>query len=109
MVVADQLLDIHCAPARLLTVHVANQRLFAGCIFLAHVASLRQTFYFARLKFREFLHSFYGLDGKQIAQLTKGDWEVNRVDGLDEAKGIIYFTSTEKSPIERHLYRVSLD
>ncbi|HKN25824.1 MAG TPA: DPP IV N-terminal domain-containing protein [Candidatus Acidoferrum sp.] len=51
----------------------------------------------------------YGLDGKQIAQLTKGDWEVNHVDGLDEAKGIIYFTSTEKSPIERHLYRVSLD
>src|SRR3979409_1322695 len=39
-------------------VHVANQRLFAGCIFLAHAASLRQTFHFARLQFREFLHSF---------------------------------------------------
>jgi hypothetical protein len=37
---------------------VANQRLFAGCIFCAHAASLRQTFYFARLKFRGFLHSF---------------------------------------------------
>jgi dipeptidyl-peptidase-4 len=51
----------------------------------------------------------YDLSGKQIAQLTKGDWEVTQVDALDEAKGIVYFTSTEKSPIERQLYRVSLD
>ena len=51
----------------------------------------------------------YGLDGKQIAQLTKGDWEVSHVDGVDEAKGIVYFTSTEKSPLERHFYRVNLD
>jgi hypothetical protein len=29
-----------------------------GGIFLAHAASLRQTFYFARRKFRGFLHSF---------------------------------------------------
>jgi dipeptidyl-peptidase 4 len=51
----------------------------------------------------------YGLDGKQIVQLTKGDWEVSHVDGVDEAKGVVYFTSTEKSPTERHLYRVGLD
>jgi dipeptidyl-peptidase-4 len=51
----------------------------------------------------------YGLDGKQISQITKGDWEVTSVDGLDEAKGIVYFTATEKSPIERQLYRVNLD
>jgi len=51
----------------------------------------------------------YGLDGKQIAQITKGDWEVTAVEGLDEAKGIVYFTATEKSPIEGHLYRVNLD
>jgi len=51
----------------------------------------------------------YDLSGKQLAQLTKGDWEVTQVDALDEAKGIVYFTATEKSPIERQLYRVSLD
>ena len=51
----------------------------------------------------------YGLDGNQLAQLTKGDWEVSHVDGVDEAKGVVYFTATEKSPIERHLYRVALD
>ena len=51
----------------------------------------------------------YDLDGKQLAQLTKGEWEVTGVDGIDEAKGLVYFTGTAKSPLERHLFRVALD
>jgi dipeptidyl-peptidase 4 len=51
----------------------------------------------------------YGLDGKEIAQLTKGDWEVSHVDGVDEAKGVVYFTSPEKTPTGRQFYRVNLD
>jgi len=51
----------------------------------------------------------YDLDGKQLAQLTKGDWEVTSVNAVDEAKGIVYFTATEKSPTERQIYRVVLD
>ncbi|HXY01700.1 MAG TPA: DPP IV N-terminal domain-containing protein [Candidatus Limnocylindrales bacterium] len=51
----------------------------------------------------------YGLDGKQQAQLTHGDWEVSQVKAVDEANGIVYFTATEKSTLEHHLYRVSLD
>jgi dipeptidyl-peptidase 4 len=51
----------------------------------------------------------YDLDGKQLAQLTKGDWEVTGVDGIDESKGLVYFTGTAKSPLERHLFRVSFD
>jgi dipeptidyl-peptidase-4 len=51
----------------------------------------------------------YDLEGKQLAQITKGEWEVSAVDAVDEAKGMVYFTGTAKSPLERHLYRVSLD
>jgi dipeptidyl-peptidase 4 len=51
----------------------------------------------------------YDLSGKELAQLTKGEWEVSHVDGIDEAKGLVYFTATEKSPVERHLYRVALN
>lgn len=51
----------------------------------------------------------YDLTGKELAQLTKGEWEVTHVDAVDEANGLVYFGSTEKSPLERHLYRVSLD
>jgi dipeptidyl-peptidase 4 len=51
----------------------------------------------------------YDLNGKVLAQLTHGDWEVSHLQGVDEAKGLVYFTATEKSPLERQLYRVSLD
>src|SRR5260370_40178539 len=51
----------------------------------------------------------YDLEGKQLAQITEGDWEVTAVEAIDEAKGLVYFTATEKSPLERHLYRVALD
>src|SRR6202030_3224237 len=51
----------------------------------------------------------YDLEGNQLAQITKGEWEVSAVDAGDKAKGLVYFTGTAKSPLERHLYRVSLD
>jgi len=51
----------------------------------------------------------YDLEGKQLAQLTRGEWEVSAVEAIDEAKGLVYFTATEKSPLERQLYRVALD
>jgi dipeptidyl-peptidase 4 len=51
----------------------------------------------------------YNLDGKQLAQLTKGDWEVSTIDAVDEKAAWVYFTATEKSPMERHVYRVGFD
>jgi len=51
----------------------------------------------------------YDLSGKQLAQLTKGDWEITQVNAVDEASSVVYFGATEKSPLERHLYRVSFD
>ena len=50
----------------------------------------------------------YDLSGKQLAQVTRGDWQVEGIEEVDEAGGQVYFTSTEAGPIERHLYRVSL-
>jgi dipeptidyl-peptidase-4 len=51
----------------------------------------------------------FDLEGKQLAQLTKGEWELTLLDAVDEAKGLVYFTGTEESPLERRLYRVALD
>jgi dipeptidyl-peptidase-4 len=51
----------------------------------------------------------YDVEGKQLAQLTKGEWEISAVDAVDEAKGLVYFTGTEKSPLERQVYRVAFD
>jgi dipeptidyl-peptidase 4 len=49
----------------------------------------------------------YDLAGKQLARVTNGNWEVEDVAKIDEQAQAIYFTSTQKSPIERQFYRVA--
>lgn len=51
----------------------------------------------------------YNRDGRELTRLTRGAWEVTSVEEVDDATGWIYFTATEKSPIERHGYRVQRD
>ena len=51
----------------------------------------------------------YRLDGELEAQITSGDWEVTGVAGVDPGQGIVYFTATAESPLERHLYAVPLE
>jgi dipeptidyl-peptidase 4 len=51
----------------------------------------------------------YGIDGKLQKQLTSGDWAVTRVDGVEEDRQRVLFTSAEESPTERQVYAVSLD
>ena len=49
-----------------------------------------------------------GSDGELERELTSGDWSVVKVEGLDEAKGLVWFTSTEEGVLERHLCEVPL-
>jgi dipeptidyl-peptidase-4 len=49
---------------------------------------------------------FHKVDGPQIYQITKGKWEVDNVLGIDEANELIYFTSTEVGPTERHIFSI---
>ncbi|MFD1817319.1 dipeptidyl-peptidase-4 [Pseudarcicella hirudinis] len=51
----------------------------------------------------------FDLSGKLIRQITTGNWEVDDFQGIDEKSKILYFTSTEVSSSERHLYSISLD
>ncbi len=50
---------------------------------------------------------FHKLEGPQIYQITKGKWEIDNVLGVDEKNELIYFTSTEDSPTERHIYSIN--
>lgn len=51
----------------------------------------------------------YGMDGKLIRQITSGNWSVTDVSAIDEGSGMLYYMSSEASPIERHLYSISLE
>jgi len=51
----------------------------------------------------------HDMSGKQIRQLTKGNWEVSTLYGVDEKRGLVYFQSTEELPMKRQVYTVNLD
>lgn len=51
----------------------------------------------------------YKGDGSLLNQITKGEWEVESLYGIDERSGSLYFSSTEPSPLERHIYKIRLD
>jgi len=52
---------------------------------------------------------YYDHGGKLIRQVTSGNWEVSDLIALDEKRKILYFVSTEDSPLERYLYKISLN
>jgi dipeptidyl-peptidase-4 len=51
----------------------------------------------------------YSENGELRKQLTSGEWQVSRVVAVNEKQRFVYFTSSEASPLEDQLYRVSLD
>jgi dipeptidyl-peptidase 4 len=62
-----------------------------------------------------FTHLYlYDYSGHLVRRLTAGRWSVDDFRGraikaIDEKRRLIYFSAAEKSPLERHLYRTSLD
>jgi dipeptidyl-peptidase-4 len=51
----------------------------------------------------------YDYGGRMLNQVTRGPWSVTRVEGIDPGSRTVFYTSTEASPLERHLYAVGFD
>ncbi len=57
-----------------------------------------------------YAHLYVGdVAGGELRPITGGDWMVDRVIGVDEKKGLVYFTATEENVRRRPIYRVSLN
>ena len=50
----------------------------------------------------------YSFDGKQLQQITKGDWDVIENLGIDDTEQYLYFITNKDYPTDRFLYKVSL-
>ncbi len=48
-------------------------------------------------------------DAKLERQLTKGDFEVLGIDGVDEAGGTVYLSANKDDPRQAHIFSVQLD
>jgi dipeptidyl-peptidase 4 len=51
----------------------------------------------------------YDYDGNILNQVTRGNWQVTNVFAVDSDRELIYYESTEVSPLERHLYSIRFD
>lgn len=47
-------------------------------------------------------------DGKDVKLLTKGDYDIDEIKCIDEAKNYIYFTASPKNATQLYLYRIRL-
>jgi dipeptidyl-peptidase-4 len=48
-------------------------------------------------------------EAKLERQLTQGDYEVQGVEGIDEAAGVVYLSANKDDPRQRHIFSVKLD
>jgi dipeptidyl-peptidase-4 len=53
------------------------------------------------------LYQYSLVDGAET-RITSGNWDVTDFYGVDEALGFVYFAAADRSPMERHLFRISL-
>ncbi|MBI5646724.1 MAG: DPP IV N-terminal domain-containing protein [Ignavibacteriae bacterium] len=51
----------------------------------------------------------FNTDGTLVNQITKGAFEITQIAGLSPDEKVLYYVSTEVSPLERHLYSIRLD
>ncbi len=49
----------------------------------------------------------YDKNAQLVRQITKGDWRLENIAAIDEAKSLVYFVANVESPLERNLYSVS--
>jgi len=104
-----ELLNAEAATGRSHVILTEKDRCYVNVTDILHFFHDGQRFLWASER-SGYRHLYiYKLDGTEIAQITKGDWEVSNVEAVDEAHGLVYFTAAEKSPLERQLYRVALD
>lgn len=51
----------------------------------------------------------YNTRGEMLRQITKGDWEIEEIQGFAPDGKSFFYTSTEVSPIDRNCYKVDIN
>ena len=52
---------------------------------------------------------FYDVNTQKSTAITKGNFDIDELYGVSPAETSVYYSSTEKSPLERNLYSSSID
>jgi dipeptidyl-peptidase-4 len=52
---------------------------------------------------------YYDMQGNEVAQLSKGNFDVTEVYGLDEKRGLLFYQAAKSSPLNRELFSVNIN
>lgn len=47
---------------------------------------------------------YYSMDGKRKVQIAKGRYDIVDINGVDEKRGLVYYTLAYPTPMDRHLF-----
>jgi len=74
--------------------------------WLANICFTSNGFYYVSEK-DGYAHVYqYAQTGVEQRQVTKGNWDVTHLIGVDEATNTVYYESAEESPLRRSVYKV---
>jgi len=51
----------------------------------------------------------YDMHGNLVNQITDGNWDVDAFKGYNPTQKVVYYTSSEASPLQRNLYSIGID
>lgn len=51
----------------------------------------------------------YDTEGRQVNQITRGEWDVTALLGVDEKNKRVYYQSAEVSPLDRNIYSIGFE
>lgn len=51
----------------------------------------------------------HNMEGKELRQLTSGNWSVEKIEYTDEKAGVVYFTARKEHSTRLDLYRINLN
>ena len=84
-----------------------------GRVSIRVIADGSQVIWYSQRDGRGHLYLYDADSGALVRQLTSGSYTVSRIEYVDEAAGLVYFSAlgreADRDPYYAHLYRVSLD
>lgn len=51
----------------------------------------------------------YDMNGNLVKQITKGNWDVEKLKGIDEKTKTVFYTASESTATEKDVYSIQLD
>ncbi|MDF1550598.1 MAG: S9 family peptidase, partial [Bacteroidales bacterium] len=105
-----EMLFADAATGKTNVIYSEKNKYFIDADVLDHFSFLDDGKHFVYMSEKNgYFHIYYqSFDGKEIKQITNGNWDVTDFEGYDEKNKLFYYTSAEASPMARDLYVVDL-